>query len=93
MTVTSTSPAAPAAASTPSSLPVTVLHGAPTDTEIAAVVAALAAVAAADPASSATLSPATTARLAARRSNRGTWGIPAEQLFGPTTFNPGGYRA
>ena len=45
MTVTSTSPAAPAAASTPSSLPVTVLRGAPTDTELAAVVAALSAVA------------------------------------------------
>ncbi|MDN6439893.1 acyl-CoA carboxylase epsilon subunit [Corynebacterium nuruki] len=90
MTVTSTSPAVP---STPSTLPVTVLRGAPTDTELAAVVAALSAVAAADPASSATLSPATTARLAARRSNRGTWGTPAEQLFGPATFNPGGYRA
>lgn len=74
-------------------LPVTVLHGDPTETEFAAVVAALSGIAATDPASAATLSPATTARLAARRSNRGSWGTPLEQLARPTDFNPRGYRA
>jgi hypothetical protein len=88
-----TSGVSTAPATAPTSLPVTVLKGGPTQDEFAAIVAALAGIAASDPASAATLSPAVTARLAARRSNRGSWGTPQEQLTRPADFNPGGYRA